>query len=58
MTDNSKTQLICPDCGFPLVEIGYMANGYEGQPDIPNVWACRSFACGCFMTREEAGESQ
>jgi len=52
-----KTQLICPDCGFPLVEIGYMANSYEGEPDIPNVHGWRAYACGCFMSYEEAEDA-
>ena len=46
-----KTQLICPDCGHPLVEIGYMANSY------PGVYAWRSYSCGCFVTREESEAS-
>jgi hypothetical protein len=49
-----KAQLICPDCGHPLVEIGYMANSYEGQPNVPDARAWRSYLCGCSMTREES----
>ena len=53
MNEVTKPKLICPDCGYPLVEIGHTANSYEGQPDIPNVWAWKSYSCGCFMTHEE-----
>ena len=52
-----KTQLIRPDCGHPLVEIGYMVNRCEGEPNIHGVSAWRSDSCGCFMNREEAGVS-
>lgn len=54
---SEDNQLICPDCGYPLIEIGYMANSYEGEPaDIPGVWAWRTWSCGCFMNRAAAGE--
>ena len=52
-----KTQLSCPDCGHPLIEIGCTANSYEAQPNVPVARAWSTHSCDRFMTRGESEAS-